>query len=115
MPPRGFRPAGRFLLEDYVIRTCAFAAVLTVAFVQPQPPSSAERQRADMHYRAGWQALQAESFDESAREFTAAIELYPRFTLAYYGLGRAEMGAKKFADAVRAYEQCRTMYMRAAG
>jgi tetratricopeptide (TPR) repeat protein len=75
--------------------------------------TAADRKLAEQHYSAGWQALRLESFDESAKEFQAAIDLYPNFTLAYYGLGRAEMGRKHFADATRAYESCKSNYERA--
>jgi tetratricopeptide (TPR) repeat protein len=90
-------------------------AVLLVSTAQSPAQVSADRQRAEMHYNEGWQALKAESWDEAAKEFKAAIDLYPRLTLAYYGLGRAEMGRKHFPDAIHAYEQCRDFYVRAAG
>ncbi len=90
-------------------------AVLLVSAAQSPAQLSADRQRAEMHYKEGWQALRAESWDEAAKEFRAAIELYPRMTLAYYGLGRAEMGRKHYPDAIHAYEQCRDIYIRDAG
>lgn len=74
----------------------------------------ADRQRAELHYRAGWEALRAESFSESAEEFQAAIDAYPGFTLAYYGLGRADMGLKHYAAAIAAYEECRKLYQAVA-
>jgi len=88
---------------------------LLAAFAGQSAPqqTAADRKLADQHYSAGWQALRAESFDESAKEFQTAIDLYPNFTLAYYGLGRAEMGRKHFADATRAYETCKSNYERA--
>jgi len=90
-------------------------AVAALAFAQTLTTNPADRQRAELHYRTAWGALKAESWDEAAKEFKAAIDLYPRYTLAFYGLGRAEMGRKHFGDAVRAYEQCRDLYVRSAG
>ena len=94
-------------------------AVLTIvgslAAAWGQQANVADRRVAEQHYTAGWQALRTESFEESAREFQAAIDSYPGFTLAYYGLGRAEMGLKKFAEAARAYENCKRNYERAGG
>ena len=87
----------------------------TLAAVWGQQANVADRRVAEQHYTAGWQALRTESFEESAREFQAAIDSYPGFTLAYYGLGRAEMGLKKFAEAARAYENCKRNYERAGG
>jgi tetratricopeptide (TPR) repeat protein len=73
--------------------------------------SAADEQLASGHYRSGWESMAAESWVEAAREFKAAIDINPQFKLAYYGLGRANMGLKRFPDAARAYEQCRDIYL----
>jgi tetratricopeptide (TPR) repeat protein len=76
-----------------------------------QGRSAADDQMANSHYRSGWESMAAESWAEAAREFKAAIDLNPQFKLAYYGLGRANMGLKRFPDAALAYEKCRDTYV----
>jgi len=109
---------GAFLIMEVLMLPLLIVTGFLASFVaQSSTPqhTAADRKLAEQHYSAGWQALRVESFDESAKEFQAAIDVYPNFTLAYYGLGRAEMGRKRFADAARAYETCRSSYQRAAG
>lgn len=72
--------------------------------------SSADNRLANERYKNGWQMLAGEQWDQAAREFQAAIDLNEVFKLAYYGLGRASMGGKRFADAIHAYEKCRDLY-----
>jgi len=111
------KSAGRFLIVEvpHMLPVLVVTGFLTSFVAQSSAPqhTAADRKLAEQHYSAGWQALRVESFDESAKEFQTAIDLYPNFTLAYYGLGRAEMGRKHFADATRAYETCKTYYERA--
>lgn len=76
-----------------------------------QMRSPADDQLANTHYRAGWEYLAHEAWAEAAREFKAAVEINPQFKLAYYGLGRANMGQKQFHDAIPAYEKCRELYL----
>jgi tetratricopeptide (TPR) repeat protein len=80
-----------------------------------QSPSAPERQRAQQHFRSGWEALRAESWDEARAEFQSTIDIIPGYTLAYSGLGRANMGGKRYADAIGAFERCRDLYRLAAG
>jgi tetratricopeptide (TPR) repeat protein len=91
------------------------ALLLSPGLSQQRSVTTADQQLAQLHYRSGWQALKAESFDEAAREFQAAIDVIPGFTLAYYGLGRADMGGRHFVEAVAAYERCKALYLEAAG
>jgi tetratricopeptide (TPR) repeat protein len=75
-----------------------------------QERTAADDQLATAHYRQGWELLAAESWAEAAREFQAAVDINPEFKLAYYGLGRADMGDKKFGAAISAYERCRGLF-----
>src|SRR6185503_3926539 len=114
MTPRGLRPAGFFICGG-VMRTGVFATVMTLALAstlsaQGAKDVSAEAQRANKHYAQGWSAMKAQLFDDAAREFQNAIDTSPAFALAYYSLGRAEMGRKNFAKAIDAYTKCREMY-----
>src|SRR5258708_30904221 len=92
------------------------ALVVTYPVVASQETmrSTAERDNALPHYKQGWEALRAESWTEAVHEFRVAIDLDRTFTLAYYGLGRSNMGLKRFADAIAAYEACRQRYQAAA-
>jgi tetratricopeptide (TPR) repeat protein len=84
-------------------------AVQTVS--KPPARSAGDDQLANAHYRSGWELIARESWAEAVREFEAAVELNPDFKLAHYGVGRANMGLKKFPEAVRAYERCRDLYL----
>jgi tetratricopeptide (TPR) repeat protein len=95
-----------------------FAAFTLAALVLWTPVSQAqslfhvdpEVERANLHYTRGWEAFRVEDWATASREFQVAIDIKPRFKLAYYGLGRAFMGLKRFSDATRAYEACRNLY-----
>ena len=52
---------------------------------------------------------------EAAREFQSALDNDPKFALASYSLGRAEMGLRDFAKAIDAYTKCRDLYIARGG
>jgi len=82
-----------------------------VASVQsPLPRANPEAERAQLHYRLGWESLHSEAWADAAKEFRQAIDINKKFKLAYYGLGRSYMGLHKFQDAAKAYEVCRALY-----
>lgn len=80
-----------------------------------QARAGVDAQRANSHYASGWTAARAESWDDAAREFQQAIDNDPGFALAYYALGRAQMGRKDFARAIAAYTKCRDIYQGGVG
>jgi tetratricopeptide (TPR) repeat protein len=91
---------------------------LLTAAVRAQVPNrgaSLEARRANEHYKAGWESMRREAWDAAAKEFEAAIDNDDRFALAYYSLGRAEMGRHNFAKAIAAYVRCRELYLNAGG
>lgn len=97
------------------MRLAALAMIATLVLpstlaAQGVQNASAEAQRANMHYAKGWTAVRSESWDDAVREFQQAIENDPKFALAYYSLGRAEMGRHDFAKAIQAYTKCRELY-----
>ena len=115
MTPRGLRPAGFFVSGR---DPCVSSSLCVVAIVMPgsaaaQIPKSpsASAQAANKHYAQGWTAIRAESWDDAAREFQQAIDNDQKFALAYYSLGRAEMGRHDFAKAIAAYTKCREMML----
>jgi tetratricopeptide (TPR) repeat protein len=89
----------------------------TSSSVAAQIPKSAspEAQRANQHYKRGWEAMRTEAWSEAAREFQQAIDNDPKFMLAYYSLGRAEMGLHDFPKAIDAYLKCRELYVALGG
>lgn len=77
--------------------------------------ASPEAIRANRHYERGWSAMRAESWAEAASEFQQAIDIDPKFALAYYSLGRADMGLHDFTKAIAAYTRCRDLYVSSGG
>jgi tetratricopeptide (TPR) repeat protein len=94
----------------------AMAAILVTLLlpcaVSAQAPRSAslETQRANEHYAKGWTAVRSASWDDAVREFQQSIENDPKFALAYYSLGRAQMGRHDFLKAIEAYKKCNELY-----
>jgi tetratricopeptide (TPR) repeat protein len=75
------------------------------------PPTDAEHRQAGLEaFRAGEEALAGDKWDEAAERFAAAVHLDPLLPLALYGLGQAQMGAKRYADAVQAFAACREAF-----
>lgn len=98
-----------------VVRLTAAIVLGLASPLLAQTKSATDQQLAGLHYVSGWEKLKAEAYDDAAAEFSTAIRLDPRMALAHYGLGRAEMGRKHFADAARDYEACRDLYVARAG
>jgi len=73
------------------------------------------RDRARAPYNVGLENMHAEAWDEAVKSFRSAIEIDPTFEMAFYMLGRANMGQKKYADAIGAYEKCRDLYRAQVG
>jgi protein O-GlcNAc transferase len=96
-------------------RRVTFAAFLLVNCVFVSAQQSLERERARPHYRAGWDLMRIEAWDDAAQAFEKAIDIDPQFEDAYYSLGRAQMQLKKFAQAAASYTRCRDLYQARAG
>ena len=96
-------------------------AVLIVVSLSPTLPSqhpggpSPQAQVANQHYKQGWEAMRAEHWGDAARQFQQAIDSDPKFILAYYSLGRAQMGLRDFSKAIAAYVRCRELYVASNG
>jgi tetratricopeptide (TPR) repeat protein len=72
------------------------------------PAEGRERMRAVQHYRAGVEYLTGEEWDKAVAEFRAAVNIDALFTDAYYGLGQAHMGQRRYVSAAQAFESCLT-------
>jgi tetratricopeptide (TPR) repeat protein len=95
------------------LRTLVLTLLLVATSASAQPPAprvNADTERANVHYRLGWEALRAEAWAEAAKEFQQAIDLDSKFKLAHYGLGRSLMALRRFDEAAKAYETCRGLY-----
>ena len=98
----------------FLIVPLLVTAFVAVASAQPPGQTNANGERARNHYVAGWRHMHAEEFDQAAEEFHSAIELSPRFTLAYFSLGRAYQNLHRYAEAVEALTTCRELFSTAA-
>ena len=85
-------------------------AALSLQSPAPRPVVTPDSQRAQQHDRAGWTRVDAKDFDGAAREFEAALQIYPEYADALHGLGKARMALKDYAAAARALERCRDSY-----
>ncbi|PYR91752.1 MAG: hypothetical protein DMF84_15480 [Acidobacteria bacterium] len=102
-------------MRVHVLVLLTVLAIPSTATAQNPNSASPEAQRANQHYKKGWEAMRAEAWAEAAREFQQAIDNDPKFTLAYYSLGRAEMSLRDFPKAIDAYLKCRELYVAFGG
>lgn len=99
--------------RSLVILAVTIATLVCPLAAQREP--AAQRDRALPQYRIGLEHLRAEAWDEAAAAFRGAIDIDPAFEMAYYGLGRAHMGRRAYADAVTALAKCRDLYAAHSG
>ena len=103
------RTTASLVLVTLFIAPAAYAQITT-----PKGASPAAK-IANQHYQDGWEAMHKENWDRAAKEFQAALDADDTFALAYYSLGRAEMGRHAFQKAIAAYTACRDLYVRMGG
>jgi len=87
------------------------AALAIAAAAQMPKTASPAAEEANRYYAQGWSAIRAQQWDIAKSSFERAIESDPRFALAYYSLGRAEMGLRDYDAAIAAYVKCREAYL----
>src|SRR5258706_13529361 len=87
--------------------------VLTLQSPAPRTALTPDLQRAQQHDRAAWTRVDARDFDGAAREFEAALQIYPEYADALHGLGKSRMALKQYDAAARALERCRDSYAHA--
>jgi tetratricopeptide (TPR) repeat protein len=75
-----------------------------------QPPTPELAREAQRHYRLGIESMRAESWEEAATEFKAAIAIDRLLALAHYNLGLSRMAQKRYVEAVGAYRDCRAAF-----
>jgi Tfp pilus assembly protein PilF len=99
------------MLRRSFVLTTLVLLFATSAGAQTYQRTTAEKQKALMQYRAGWELMRAENFEEAAARFHAATQLDPNMALAFYGLGRANVARHRFVEAIEAYTNCRRLYV----
>jgi Tfp pilus assembly protein PilF len=90
---------------------CAVVALMffpAAATAQDLPPDRTHA--AHQHYKAGVELMSSESWEQAAAEFKAAIAIDKTMAMAHYNLGQCRMNQKRYAEAVTAYEDCRTAF-----
>jgi Flp pilus assembly protein TadD len=65
------------------------------------------------HFKAGMQALASEQYAKAEAEFRNAVQLDPLHDAAFYGLGQVYMATKRYAEAVKAYQDSRAAFLAA--
>jgi tetratricopeptide (TPR) repeat protein len=91
------------------------ALAALVSRIEAQPGDTSARDRALVPYRIGLDHLKGEAWNEAVAAFRSAIDIDQTFEMAYYGLGRAHMGQKQYANAAAALVKCRDLYAAHAG
>jgi tetratricopeptide (TPR) repeat protein len=80
------------------------------AFAQTPARTTANIERARVHYFRGWENMRSEAFEQAVEEFGQAIELHPKYVMAHYSLGRAYMALRRYRDAIEALSTCSGLY-----
>ena len=97
-------------MRTLIVTLGAALAVAGVVAGQIPKAASPAAAQANRYYADGWSAIRAQQWDIAKRHFERAIESNPDFALAYYSLGRAEMGLRDYDAAIEAYVKCRDIY-----
>jgi tetratricopeptide (TPR) repeat protein len=97
------------------MRVSALLILCAAATLIAEQSPSGTRDRAMPPYRQGLVALRTESWDSAANAFQHAIDIDATFEMAYYGLGRARMGQKRYAQAVVSLTKCKDLFQSQAG
>jgi Tfp pilus assembly protein PilF len=93
----------------------SLSLVLALALVPGAPAEETVEQRQAMaHYQKGEERLRDEKWEQAAVEFKKAVDLRPGFVLAHYGLGQANMGLRRYPEAVEAFTSSREAFFKLA-
>lgn len=71
--------------------------------------------KAQRHFKQASEAMQKQKWEQAKREFSAAIDIYPKYDLAYNGMGVAEYLSGDIANARVAFEKAIRLNDRFAG
>jgi tetratricopeptide (TPR) repeat protein len=96
------------------MRTIGVAAAVLMTLSLLTPPSfaqtPADRERARIQNRLGWESMRAEQWEEAARAFRKAIEIDSTYEYGHYSLGRALLALRSFDDAITALSKSVELY-----
>lgn len=98
-----------------MLRGVGIAALVIASAINVSAQATADRQQARLHNQLGWEQMAAEQWQGAATSFQRAIDIDPTFEIPYYGLGRAHLALKQFADAVDALTKCKSLFEAQAG
>lgn len=93
----------------------AFAVGLWVSALPGAAQTPADRKQSRIQNQLGWEQMGAEQWAGAARSFQKAIDIDPTFEIPYYGLGRARIALKQFAEAIDALTKCQSLFLAQAG
>src|SRR5215471_14144602 len=90
-------------------------AIAGAAAAQTPMTASPAAAAANRYYEQGWSAIRAQEWDIAKGHFERAIGSDPTFALAYYSLGRAQMGLRDYDAAITTYVKCRDVFLNGRG
>ena len=93
----------RLPITIFTALVLAVGMPITAAAQRLADPQS--RREAIELFRRGQEFFTSEKFDRAAEEVTKATIKDPLFTLAYYQAGQSYMNLKRYASAIKAFEQ----------
>jgi tetratricopeptide (TPR) repeat protein len=93
-----------------LVFTATLAVLVAAAAAAQLSPDRA--QEAQRQYRAGLELMSAERWDEAAEKFKGAVAIDPLMAMAHYNLGQCRMHTRRYAEAVTAFQDCRTAFER---
>jgi tetratricopeptide (TPR) repeat protein len=93
----------------------ALVAATLVSALPAQAQTTDLRQKARPHVATAWEHMRKEAFDQAIKKFQEAIDIYPEFEDAYYGLGLANVRLRRYDAAIAAYLKCRDLYESQSG
>jgi tetratricopeptide (TPR) repeat protein len=73
---------------------------LTISATSYNAPKDARKA-----YEKGKELLKKDKFDEAAKQFEKSVEIYPKYAMAFYEIGRLKEGENKPEEARQAYDE----------
>jgi tetratricopeptide (TPR) repeat protein len=93
-----------------LVRRMLTALALSLAVVPTlcaqQIATAVDRSQALALFRTGQEFLGAEQFEKAIDAFTRAVQKDSLLSIAYYGIGQANMNLRRYAAAAKAYTDC---------
>lgn len=98
------------------IMTALVAGLITLSgLVSVAAQTPADRERARIQNRLGWEDMRLERWEAAAKAFQKSIEIDSTYEYGYYSLGRAYLAMKRYEDAITALGRCADLYRAQSG